>query len=156
MITSQMGSEGTGPERFGPTTSPNAARAFVWALTGTGGPLYRGCIARYAIATFFSVYTLVVMFRLLKDTWSRLGPLSLELLIPAHKVPKGQYSYFRYTGSLTTPDCAESVIWTVLENTVHLSKQQLSAFSDLMFGNGSTMVETFRPVQPLNNRRQLV
>uniref|UniRef100_A0A4W4E5F2 Carbonic anhydrase n=1 Tax=Electrophorus electricus TaxID=8005 RepID=A0A4W4E5F2_ELEEL len=70
-------------------------------------------------------------------------------------VPKGQYSYFRYTGSLTTPDCAESVIWTVLENTVHLSKQQLSAFSDLMFGNGSTMVETFRPVQPLNNRRVL-
>ncbi|XP_035389870.1 carbonic anhydrase 4b [Electrophorus electricus] len=90
-----------------------------------------------------------------QDTWSRLGPLSLELLIPAHKVPKGQYSYFRYTGSLTTPDCAESVIWTVLENTVHLSKQQLSAFSDLMFGNGSTMVETFRPVQPLNNRRVL-
>ncbi|MCI4385647.1 hypothetical protein PGIGA_G00053160 [Pangasianodon gigas] len=80
---------------------------------------------------------------------SMLGPVSLDMLIPSHDT---LMRYFRYKGSLTTPDCAESVIWTVFENTVKLSKMQLSAFSDLRFENGTAMTETFRPVQPLNGR----
>ncbi|XP_076850178.1 carbonic anhydrase 4-like isoform X1 [Brachyhypopomus gauderio] len=86
-----------------------------------------------------------------QDTWSSLGPLSLEMLIPSQK----PLSYFRYQGSLTTPNCTEAVTWTVFTDTIMLSKQQLSAFSDLKFGNGSTMMETFRPVQSLNKREVL-
>ncbi|XP_036415070.1 carbonic anhydrase 4b [Colossoma macropomum] len=77
------------------------------------------------------------------------GPLSLDLLIPSQNELK---NYFRYKGSLTTPNCSESVIWTVFQNTILLSKSQLSAFSELQFENGMTMVRTFRPVQPLNDR----
>ncbi|KAL6470897.1 hypothetical protein MHYP_G00195470 [Metynnis hypsauchen] len=80
---------------------------------------------------------------------SEVGPLSLNLLIPSQNELK---NYFRYKGSLTTPDCSESVIWTVFQNTILLSKSQLSAFSELQFENGNSMVRTFRPVQPLNDR----
>ncbi|XP_017537624.1 carbonic anhydrase 4b [Pygocentrus nattereri] len=80
---------------------------------------------------------------------SEVGPLSLDLLIPSQNELK---KYFRYKGSLTTPNCSESVVWTVFQKTILLSKSQLSAFSQLQFENGMTMVRTFRPVQPLNDR----
>uniref|UniRef100_A0A8C6ZLK9 Carbonic anhydrase 4 n=1 Tax=Nothoprocta perdicaria TaxID=30464 RepID=A0A8C6ZLK9_NOTPE len=63
--------------------------------------------------------------------------------------------YYRYIGSLTTPDCHEGVIWTVFEKPVALSLAQVSQFSMVYFGgkNSTThMVENFRPVQPLNDR----
>ncbi|KAF5908225.1 carbonic anhydrase 4-like, partial [Clarias magur] len=78
---------------------------------------------------------------------TQLDSLSLAMLIPP--LPN-LTRYFRYDGSLTTPDCAEVVIWTVFENTIKLGKEQLKAFSSLWFENGIAMTETFRPVQPLN------
>ncbi|NWX88925.1 CAH4 anhydrase, partial [Nothoprocta ornata] len=62
--------------------------------------------------------------------------------------------YYRYIGSLTTPDCHEGVIWTVFEKPVALSLAQVSQFSMVYFGgkNSTHMVENFRPVQPLNDR----
>ncbi|XP_060754005.1 carbonic anhydrase 4b [Neoarius graeffei] len=78
-----------------------------------------------------------------------LEPMSLDMLIPPHNT---RMHYFRYNGSLTTPNCDESVIWTVFENTIKLSKQQLSEFSNLFFENGIAMADTFRPVQPLTGR----
>ncbi|CAG08972.1 unnamed protein product [Tetraodon nigroviridis] len=61
--------------------------------------------------------------------------------------------YFRYNGSLTTPDCAEAVVWTLFEKAIPLSREQLAAFSQLEFASGQPMVETYRPVQPLNGRQ---
>uniref|UniRef100_A0A8C6S9P5 Carbonic anhydrase n=1 Tax=Neogobius melanostomus TaxID=47308 RepID=A0A8C6S9P5_9GOBI len=69
------------------------------------------------------------------DANTSLSPLSL-----AH--------YYRYKGSLTTPGCTESVVWTVFENPIPLSSEQLRAFSDLKFQDGKPMVDSFRPVQP--------
>ncbi|KAG7322191.1 hypothetical protein KOW79_015049 [Hemibagrus wyckioides] len=83
------------------------------------------------------------------DNKTTIKSVSLEMLIPSQDLLK---RYFRYSGSLTTPDCAESVIWTVFESTIPLSKQQLSAFSALQFENGTAMTDTFRPVQPRNGR----
>ncbi|XP_036436397.1 carbonic anhydrase 4a [Colossoma macropomum] len=60
--------------------------------------------------------------------------------------------YYRYNGSLTTPHCTEAVVWTVFENPIPLSKDQLSAFSKLKFHDGMPMVKTFRPVQPRQGR----
>ncbi|KAL6463821.1 hypothetical protein MHYP_G00282120 [Metynnis hypsauchen] len=60
--------------------------------------------------------------------------------------------YYRYNGSLTTPHCTEAVVWTVFENPIPLSKDQLSAFSKLKFHDGKPMVKTFRPVQPHKGR----
>ncbi|XP_043094194.1 carbonic anhydrase 4a [Puntigrus tetrazona] len=61
-------------------------------------------------------------------------------------------NYYRYEGSLTTPGCTEAVLWTVFENPIPLSREQLRAFSTLKFHDGSPMVGTFRPVQPRNGR----
>ncbi|CAL8363629.1 unnamed protein product [Lota lota] len=78
-----------------------------------------------------------------------LSPISLEQLIPSRQ---NLTSYYRYKGSLTTPGCTESVIWTLFENTIPLSKGQLQAFSNLRFHNGMPMVGNYRPPQPLNGR----
>ncbi|XP_019943757.2 carbonic anhydrase 4b [Paralichthys olivaceus] len=66
---------------------------------------------------------------------------------------KNMTKYFRYEGSLTTPSCAEAVVWTMFENTIPLSRKQLTAFSQLQFSDGTQMVRTYRSVQPLNGRQ---
>ncbi|XP_078100839.1 carbonic anhydrase 4b [Sander vitreus] len=76
--------------------------------------------------------------------------VSLEMLIPPQK---NMTKYFRYDGSLTTPGCEEAAVWSLFENPVPLSRNQLAAFSQLQFSNGKQMVETYRPVQPLNARQ---
>ncbi|XP_060901701.1 carbonic anhydrase 4b [Labrus mixtus] len=79
-----------------------------------------------------------------------LGGMSLDMFIlPQIDMTK----YYRYYGSLTTPSCAEAVIWSLFENPIPLSRKQLAAFSKLQFSNGRQMVKTFRPVQPLNGRQ---
>lgn len=66
--------------------------------------------------------------------------------------------YYRYQGSLTTPGCYESVTWTVFTQTIPLSRSQLSAFRSLWSAEKNdnnlhlTLVNNFRPPQPLNNR----
>uniref|UniRef100_A0A8C9XLN6 Carbonic anhydrase n=1 Tax=Sander lucioperca TaxID=283035 RepID=A0A8C9XLN6_SANLU len=79
-----------------------------------------------------------------------LPSISLAQLIPAEQ---NLTSFYRYKGSLTTPGCTEAVIWTVFENTIPLSMDQLRVFSDLQFHDGKPMVGNFRPVQPLNGRQ---
>ncbi|XP_020505638.1 carbonic anhydrase 4a [Labrus bergylta] len=77
-------------------------------------------------------------------------PISLAQIIPPEQ---NLTSFYRYKGSLTTPGCTESVIWTLFENPIPLSMDQLRAFSELKFKDGKSMVGTFRPVQPLNGRQ---
>lgn len=48
-------------------------------------------------------------------------PLS-SLLPPEEELGR----YYRYEGSLTTPDCYEGVIWTIFEKPVELSLAQVS------------------------------
>ncbi|XP_056451654.1 carbonic anhydrase 4a [Gadus chalcogrammus] len=78
-----------------------------------------------------------------------LASISLDQLIPARQ---NLTTYYRYKGSLTTPGCTESVVWTLFEHTIPLSKEQLQVFSKLRFPNGEPMVGNFRPLQPLNGR----
>ena len=47
-------------------------------------------------------------------------PIPLEDLIP-----DDTNSFFRYNGSLTTPECNESVIWTVFETPIAVSLRQV-------------------------------
>ncbi|XP_060911844.1 carbonic anhydrase 4a [Labrus mixtus] len=88
----------------------------------------------------------------IKDTDGNtsLLPISLAQIIPPEQ---NLTSFYRYKGSLTTPGCTEAVIWTLFENPIPLSMDQLRAFSELKFKDGKSMVGTFRPVQPLNGRQ---
>ncbi|XP_068457384.1 carbonic anhydrase 4a [Clinocottus analis] len=72
-----------------------------------------------------------------------------QLIPPEHNLT----AYYRYWGSLTTPGCSEAVVWTLFENAIPLSAEQLRAFSELKFHNGKPMEGNFRPVQPLNGRK---
>ncbi|KFQ56761.1 Carbonic anhydrase 4, partial [Pelecanus crispus] len=88
-----------------------------------------------------------------KGQKAQMQPLPLSSLLPPEEDLE---SYYRYEGSLTTPDCHEGVIWTVFEKPIELSMSQISQFSTVYFdGKNSTtyMAENFRPVQFLNERK---
>ncbi|TRY76000.1 hypothetical protein DNTS_010902 [Danionella cerebrum] len=62
-------------------------------------------------------------------------------------------SYYRYSGSLTTPGCNQAVEWTVFHQTLPISKNQLQSMDKLLlFGTDKPMTGIFRPVQNLNGR----
>ncbi|XP_072030548.1 carbonic anhydrase 3-like [Amphiura filiformis] len=81
-------------------------------------------------------------------------------------LPSDVNQFYRYDGSLTTPGCFESVIWTMFDQPVQLSKRQLAELRKLRessytacqkLGKDSCPDDVFieknyRPVQPLNNR----
>uniref|UniRef100_A0A3P8VPH8 Carbonic anhydrase n=1 Tax=Cynoglossus semilaevis TaxID=244447 RepID=A0A3P8VPH8_CYNSE len=106
----------------------------------------------FQVNTFFNIlndyFLVLLMFD--KTDNSTMLDLSLAELIPDFK---SLNEYFRYDGSLTTPSCAEAVVWTVFEHTIPLSRNQLSAFSKLKFSDGQPMINSYRPVQPLNGRQ---
>lgn len=73
-------------------------------------------------------------------------PIGLNADIkPTDLMPKS-LSYYRYSGSLTTPPCAEGVRWLILKMPVAASRAQIEAFEKIM------KHETNRPIQPLNGR----
>ncbi|XP_064147819.1 carbonic anhydrase 9 [Loxodonta africana] len=68
-------------------------------------------------------------------------------------LPSDLSRYFRYEGSLTTPSCAQGVIWTVFNQTVRLSAKQLHTLSDSLWGPDDSRLQlNFRTTQPLNGR----
>ncbi|NWU02889.1 CAH15 anhydrase, partial [Urocynchramus pylzowi] len=89
-----------------------------------------------------------------KGQSAKVDPLPLSSLLPPEEDLE---RYYRYQGSLTTPDCYQGVIWTIFEKPVELSSFQLSQFAALHFDgkNSTPMMENFRPAQPLNGRKVL-
>ncbi|KAL3697110.1 hypothetical protein R1sor_011186 [Riccia sorocarpa] len=55
--------------------------------------------------------------------------------------------YYRYTGSLTTPDCQENVVYSILSTVYEISPGQLEHLWNI-FPN-----PTNRPVQPIGDRK---
>ena len=79
------------------------------------------------------------------------GP-GLERTLPdqafsAHELLPADFSYARYTGSLTAPPCTERVDWFVLRTPVTLSAEQAKLLREAVGGHGNA-----RPLQPRNGR----
>lgn len=67
-------------------------------------------------------------------------------------LPKDHSRYFRYEGSLTTPGCSQSVIWTVFTDPLSLSLDQLERLKEIKTEEGDQLLYNFRSVKPLNAR----
>ncbi|MBT2322026.1 carbonic anhydrase family protein [Variovorax paradoxus] len=65
---------------------------------------------------------------------------------PESILPKSK-SYYRFSGSLTTPPCSEGVLWMVMKQPVEISRSQLEKLRHAL------PHENNRPVQPLNARQ---
>ncbi len=63
-------------------------------------------------------------------------------------------SFYSYDGSLTTPGCAEDVLWSVLADGGHVSYAAVTRYHQLIaqFPNYNGYPNNNRPVQPLNGR----
>ncbi|XP_074869972.1 carbonic anhydrase 4 isoform X2 [Carettochelys insculpta] len=87
-----------------------------------------------------------------KGNKTGMDALPLGSLIP----PKDKLGgYYRYSGSLTTPSCNETVVWTIFKESITLGENQVKNFwKNLYFTKDETllMTDNFRPVQPLNGR----
>ncbi|XP_039550270.1 carbonic anhydrase 14 isoform X2 [Pimephales promelas] len=88
-----------------------------------------------------------------------------KVAIPAFDVqsllPDNLSEYFRYNGSLTTPPCHQSVLWTIFNERVKISHSQLMKLETLLYSSKEKEAEpmvlqdNYRATQPLNNRTVL-
>ncbi|KAM4610668.1 carbonic anhydrase 6 isoform 2-T2 [Polymixia lowei] len=68
-------------------------------------------------------------------------------------LPENLNHFFRYQGSLTTPPCYESILWTVFDTPITLSHNQIRKLeSTLMDMDNQTLWNDYRMAQPLNDR----
>ncbi|XP_054634568.1 pentraxin-related protein PTX3 isoform X2 [Dunckerocampus dactyliophorus] len=68
-------------------------------------------------------------------------------------LPENMNHFFRYQGSLTTPPCYESILWTVFDTPITLSHNQIRKLeSTLMDIDNKTLWNDYRIAQPLNDR----
>ncbi|KAM9192023.1 carbonic anhydrase 5A, mitochondrial isoform 3-T3 [Dugong dugon] len=86
-----------------------------------------------------------------KDARATLTPVEPAGLLPSCP------DYWTYSGSLTTPPLTESVTWVIQKQPIEVAPDQLSAFRTLLFSalgeEEKTMVNNYRPPQPLMNRK---
>ncbi|XP_059162362.1 carbonic anhydrase 1-like isoform X2 [Physella acuta] len=72
---------------------------------------------------------------------------SLYDLLPSTE----KMNFYRYEGSLTYPPCSETVIWSVAEPLINISKSQLEQFYQFN-PNTFKSLHNNRAIQPLNGR----
>lgn len=83
----------------------------------------------------------------------------LEPFVLKDLLPSSLGSYYRYTGSLTTPPCSKVVEWIVFSRPIYVSYKQLEAFYSIFTTEQQDHVKSveylrsnFRPTQSLDNR----
>ena len=74
------------------------------------------------------------------------GPaVKADAAINPNALLPARLAYYSYAGSLTTPSCAESVAWMVVNDPIQVAEADVAAFAKLYAMNA-------RPVQKLNRR----
>lgn len=87
----------------------------------------------------------------LEKLWAQLpskesAPIALKSRVIANELMPENRSYYRFSGSLTTPPCTEGVRWIVFKTPMTASKAQIAAFENAIKHPNN------RPVQALNGR----
>ncbi|XP_048212494.1 carbonic anhydrase 14 [Perognathus longimembris pacificus] len=86
-----------------------------------------------------------------KDQKTSVPPFRVGELLP----PQLE-QFFRYNGSLTTPPCYQSVLWTVFNQRAQISMEQLEKLQETLFSteeeSSEPLVQNYRAPQPLNQR----
>ncbi|XP_020011359.1 carbonic anhydrase 14 isoform X2 [Castor canadensis] len=86
-----------------------------------------------------------------KDQKTSVPPFNMRELLP----PQLE-QFFRYNGSLTTPPCYQSVLWTVFNLKAQISMEQLEKLQETLFSTegepSEPLVQNYRAPQPLNQR----
>ncbi|XP_039768013.1 carbonic anhydrase 6 isoform X2 [Ornithorhynchus anatinus] len=68
-------------------------------------------------------------------------------------LPENIDDFYRYHGSLTTPPCSESVIWTIFDAPITVSLAQIMKLENsLLDHDNHTIHNDYRETQPLNSR----
>ncbi|XP_075049661.1 carbonic anhydrase 14 [Mixophyes fleayi] len=72
-------------------------------------------------------------------------------------LPENMEKYFRYSGSLTTPPCYQSVQWTVFRDPVQISVPQMQKLRTMLYSTeasspSSPLQNNYRYPQPMNQR----
>ncbi|XP_053865216.1 carbonic anhydrase 6 [Malaclemys terrapin pileata] len=79
---------------------------------------------------------------------TKLSSLDVQAMLP-----ENLSDFYRYQGSLTTPPCSESVIWTVFDSPIILSHTQIKLLENtLLDWQNNTLRNDYRHAQPLNDR----
>ena len=68
-----------------------------------------------------------------------------EVAIDLNRLLPENRAYYTYMGSMTTPPCAEDVLWIIFKQPMPVSEEQVRIFARLYRNNA-------RPIQPSNNR----
>ncbi|KAI5614244.1 carbonic anhydrase 14 isoform X2 [Silurus asotus] len=92
----------------------------------------------------------------IKDVSAEESSTTIPSFNVRHLLPNSLERFFRYSGSLTTPPCYQSVTWTVFNDTITVSRKQLAALElTLKAGHNHSLSENFRAPQNLNGRQVL-
>nr|XP_056721483.1 carbonic anhydrase 6 [Euleptes europaea] len=68
-------------------------------------------------------------------------------------LPENLSNFYRYPGSLTTPPCSETVIWTIFDSPIKLSHAQIAMLENaLLDWKNNTLRNDYRHAQPLHGR----
>ncbi|XP_054726333.1 carbonic anhydrase 2 [Anastrepha obliqua] len=61
--------------------------------------------------------------------------------------------FYTYKGSLTTPPCSEAITWVLYPDPIPISPKQIARFRQLQDTQDGALVDNFRQLQPIGNRR---
>jgi len=74
------------------------------------------------------------------------SPVDLKSRVLASELTPVNRTYYRFSGSLTTPPCSEGVRWLMMKTPLTASKAQIAMFEETVKHHNN------RPIQPLNGR----
>ncbi|KAJ3657049.1 hypothetical protein Zmor_016084 [Zophobas morio] len=67
-------------------------------------------------------------------------------------LPQNLNDFYRYNGSLTTPNCNEGVMWTIFKKPQNIPASQYKKLVDILDEKGDRLRSNYRDPQAVNRR----